>query len=120
MNIRNFLSNLSFVVLSLNFARMFRISAPIVVVNEKRDRSIEQNQLIVDSLYSRVNNSDTLLNLSSKVLYDEILLTAWNSNGFIINSGGNIDVRDQITVNQFETVVLKRISDKWVIISKTL
>ena len=91
-----------------------------VVINEKRDRNIEQNQLIVDSLYSRVNNSDTLLNLSSKVLYDEILLTAWNSNGFIINSGGNIDVRSQITVNQFETIMLKRINDKWIIISKTL
>ena len=91
-----------------------------VVVNERRDRSIEQNQIIVDSLYTRVNNSETLLNLSSKVLYDEILLTAWNSNGFIINTGGNIDVREQIRVNQFETVVLKRISDKWIIISKTL
>ena len=91
-----------------------------VVVNERRDRSIEQNQIIVDSLYTRVNNSDTLLNLSSKVLYDEILLTAWNENGFIINTGGNIDVKNSITINHLETVILKRISDKWVIISKTL
>ena len=91
-----------------------------VVVNERRDRSIEQNQIIVDSLYTRVNNSETLLNLSSKVLYDEILLTAWNSNGFIINTGGNIDVKNSITINHLETVILKRISDKWIIISKTL
>ena len=91
-----------------------------VVVNERRDRNIELNQLTVDSLYTRVNNNDTLLNLSSKVLYDEILLTAWNENGFIINTGGNIDVKNSITINHLETVILKRISDKWIIISKTL
>ena len=91
-----------------------------VVVNERRDRGIQDGTLTVDSLYSRVSNNSTLSNLVSNVLYDEILLVAWDSNGFTINSGGNIDVRSTATVNQFETVVLKRISDKWVVISKTL
>ena len=49
MNIRNFLSNLSFVVLSLNFARMFRISVPIVVVNEKSNKWHRRNAVSLQS-----------------------------------------------------------------------
>ena len=91
-----------------------------VVVNEKRDREITDGNLIVDSSYSRISNNDTLINLTSNALYDEILLVAWNSSGFIIKSGGNIDVRSQLTVNQYETVKLKLVSDKWLVISKNL
>ena len=91
-----------------------------IVTNERRDRAIEDGNLIVDSLYSRVSNNSSLTNLISNTLYDEILLTAWNDDGFIINSGGNIDVRSQLTVNHFETVRLKLVSDKWLVISKNL
>ena len=91
-----------------------------VVTNERRDRSIASGTLTVDSLYTRVSNNDTLTNLISNTLYDEIILVAWGSDGFTVNTGGNIDVKQQITVNQFETVVLRRISDKWIIISKSL
>ena len=70
------------------------------------------------SFLERINSS--LTNIISNTLYDEILLTAWNDEGFIINSGGNIDVRSQLTVNHFETVRLKLVSDKWLVISKNL
>ena len=92
----------------------------LIVTNERRYRAIKNGNLIVDSLYSRVSNNSSLTNLISNTLYDEILLTAWNDDGFIINSGGNIDVRSQLTVNQFETVRLKLVSDKWLVISKNL
>lgn len=91
-----------------------------VVVNERRDRGIDNGILNADSYYSRVTNNSTLTTLNSASTNEEVLLVAWNSGGFKISNTGNIDVRQELTVNQFETVILRKVSDKWLLVSKSL
>lgn len=91
-----------------------------VVTNEKRDVSIIDKTLNITSKYTRVNGESRLSILNSLTCYDEILLIAWDTDGFSIDNTGNIDVREAISVKQFEVVKMKLISDKWIIENKFL
>ena len=80
------------------------------------DVNISTNKITVNTPCCRIGNNDVLKNIFTNFQGErEITIISNNSNGFTINTGGNIKVGKPITLAMFDTITLIKLGTEWIV-----
>ena len=80
------------------------------------DVNISNGSIVVNTPACRIGNNDNLKNIFTNFQGErEITIISNNSNGFTINTGGNIKVGKPISLAMFDTITLIKLGTEWIV-----